>query len=196
MKARYLYALGLGILIPILFSFIFLEILPGDIFSNHARKLSEKEIQLEKAKSAEERFYILCDAAKLAFAAEEYDKARLYALELIGLMGAFENNWNYWNAVHDGNMVLGRLALLNGDLVKAKEYLINAGKTPGSSNLDSFGPNMSLARDLIKKGETKVVLEYFELCRRFWKLDFGKLSRWTFYVKLGITPGFGANLLY
>ncbi|MFB3114725.1 MAG: RNA polymerase subunit sigma-24, partial [Nitrospirales bacterium] len=90
----------------------------------------------------------------------------------------------------------GRLELLDGNLEKAKDYLIESGKTPGSPQLNSFGPNMSLARDLIKKGEEQVVFEYFNLCRQFWELDFGKLSRWTFYIKLGITPGFGANLVY
>lgn len=149
-----------------------------------------------EVKSSEDRFYILSKGAKLAFETGEYNKARLYALELVDLSDEYKGNWNYGNAIHDGYVVLGRLELLDGNLEKAKDYLIESGKTPGSPQLNSFGPNMSLARDLIKKGEEQVVFEYFNLCRQFWELDFGKLSRWTFYIKLGITPGFGANLVY
>jgi len=33
-----------------------------------------------------------------------------------------------------------------------------------------FGPNVSLAKDLIEKGERDTVVEYFEACRKFWKV--------------------------
>ncbi|MEC4673491.1 MAG: hypothetical protein VST68_04825 [Nitrospirota bacterium] len=185
-----------GLIVPFLSVFISFELLPGDMFINHAKKFSETMNDLKNAKSSEDRFYILGKAAKVAFSVGEYDKARIYALELIDQSSQFKGNWNHGNAIHDGNMVLGRLALFDGNLEKAKKHLFESGKTPGSPQLNSFGPNMSLARDLVKEGEEKVVLEYFYLCRQFWKLDFGKLSRWTFYIQVGITPGFGVNLVY
>jgi hypothetical protein len=52
-------------------------------------------------------------------------------------------------------------------LEDAKRYLIESGKSPGSPQINSFGPNMSLAEDLINKGERDVAPEYFELCRKF-----------------------------
>ena len=62
--------------------------------------------------------------------------------------------------------------------------------------MNSFGPNMSLASDLLEKGEREVVLEYFELCRKFWQLDMGRLDKWSQEIKSGTIPNFGANLVY
>lgn len=92
--------------------------------------------------------------------------------------------------------MLGRIALKEGKTEEAKQHLIAAGKSPGSPTMDTFGPNMSLARDLLKMGERDVVLQYFELCRAFWKDDFGKLNEWSRDVKAGKIPDFGANLVY
>jgi hypothetical protein len=55
---------------------------------------------------------------------------------------------------------------------------------------------MSLAKDLIEAGERDVVLEYFTLCRSFWKMGQKKLDDWTAMIKGGGMPDFGANLLY
>jgi hypothetical protein len=55
---------------------------------------------------------------------------------------------------------------------------------------------MLLARDLLGAGEKDAVLAYFEQCRKFWKLGGEKLDRWSQEVKAGVTPNFGANLLY
>jgi hypothetical protein len=51
----------------------------------------------------------------------------------------------YGNAIQDGNIVLCRIALLDGKVEAAKVSLKEAGKTPGSPQLGSFGPNMSPA---------------------------------------------------
>ena len=59
--------------------------------------------------------------------------------------------------------------------------------------MNSFGPNMSLAKDLLEKGERETVLNYFELCRKFWNMDYGKLDEWSREVKAGRIPQFGAK---
>ncbi|MGI8966464.1 MAG: RNA polymerase subunit sigma-24, partial [Limisphaerales bacterium] len=92
--------------------------------------------------------------------------------------------------------VLGRIAVREGKIESAKKYLIEAGKSPGSPQMDSFGPNMSLAQDLLEKGERETVLEYFKLCRKFWTSHPDKLDEWTQDVRKGKTPDFGANLFY
>ena len=66
----------------------------------------------------------------------------------------------------------------------------------GSPQMNSFGPNMSLAKDLLEKGERQAVLDYFELCRKFWKMDNGRLNDWSQEVKAGKIPDFGANMVY
>ena len=83
-----------------------------------------------------------------------------------------------------------------GDLNQAKQYLLAAGQTPGSPVLNSFGPNMLLAKELLEKGERAVVLQYFELCAKFWKLHTDKLEDWMALVSGGRVPNFGANLIY
>ena len=55
---------------------------------------------------------------------------------------------------------------------------------------------MSLAKDLLEKGERDTVLEYFKLCRKFWEMERGRLDQWTQEIKSGKIPDFGANLVY
>jgi hypothetical protein len=149
-----------------------------------------------KAKTDQERFYALNDAAKESFVLGKTEDARTYANNLLALLPKFPNDWNYGNAVQDANLVLGRIAVQEGRLEDAKRHLLEAGKSPGSPQMNSFGPNMSLAKDLLEKGERNVVLEHFELCRKFWKMDRGRLDQWSQDVKAGKIPDFGANLVY
>jgi TonB family protein len=144
---------------------------------------------------ARQRFYALRTLAKAAWAAGATLTAADYASELLGDV-AQNHDWNNGNAIHDGNMVLGLVALSNGNLAQAGKYLLEAGKTPGSPQLDSFGPNMTLAKELLQKGEKDVVLEYFALCRVFWKMGNDRLDEWTAMVRGGGMPKFGANLVY
>jgi hypothetical protein len=142
------------------------------------------------------RFYALDDAAKAAFELGKIDEAETHARGALDLATRFRNDWNYGNAIHDGHMVLGRVALRKGDVETAKQELVEAGKTPGSPQLNSFGPNMSLAKDLLERKETDTVLRYFDLCGKFWELESGNLKRWSILAKAGEIPDFGANLLY
>lgn len=153
-------------------------------------------IGLENAKTQEERFYALNDAAKQSFIAGKVGDAQKYAQELLALLPQFQKNWNYGNAVQDANLVLGRVAVRDGRLDEAKRYLLEAGKSPGSPQMNSFGPNMTLAKDLLEKNEKQAVLEYFELCRQFWEMDKGRLDKWSGQVKEGKIPDFGGNLAY
>ena len=87
-----------------------------------------------------------------------------------------------------GNAILGRVALKRGDVKKADQYLLAAGATPGSPQLDSFGPNMTLAKELLEKDQTDVVLQFFKLCAKFWESNFGKLEQWNAEVRQGKIP--------
>lgn len=160
------------------------------------QRLDKSLKELAEATSDKERFYALNDAAKESFAAGKIEDAGKYAQELLTLLPKFESNWNYGNAVQDANLVLGRIAVREGRIEEAKRFLIEAGKSSGSPQMDSFGPNMSLAKDLLEQGERDSVVEYFELCRTFWEMDRGKLDKWTQEVKAGKIPHFGANLVY
>ena len=55
---------------------------------------------------------------------------------------------------------------------------------------------MMLAKELLERGKKQVVLEYFELCSKFWKHGADRLDEWNAAVHAGMTPDFGANLWY
>jgi hypothetical protein len=160
-----------------------------------AKALIEKEKALENTAESE-KFYMLADLAKVALEADEIDKAKSYASELLSSANRYPNDWNYGNAIHHGNLILGRIALRLGDLTSAKKYLLSAGNTPGSPQLNSFGPNMSLAKELLEKGEMEVVIKYFQLCANFWEMGKDRLEAWTAAVRTSEMPDFGANLDY
>jgi hypothetical protein len=178
------------------FSFVFLLFNPSGVTAAPQQRFDQAIAELARATTDEQRFYTLGRAAKESFQVGKMEDARNYAMELQALLPKFEGNWNYGNAVHDANLVLGRIALSEKRMDDARRYLIQAGNTPGSTQLDCFGPNMSLARDMLAKGEGETVLQYFELCRKFWKADDGQLDEWRNEVKAGRIPNFGANLVY
>ena len=142
------------------------------------------------------RFYLLSDLAKQSFESGDLKKASKYANELIHKAAQYKKDWNYGNAIHTGYIILGRCALNSGQLEKAKEYLILSGKTPGSPQLNSFGPNMTLAFEILEQGDREVVIEYFKLCSVFWESGTSRLKNWTSTVRNGATPDFGANITY
>ena len=136
------------------------------------------------------------DLATAALEDGDTAKAEQYASEALKLASEFRNSWNYGNAIHKGNIILGRIALQSGDVTGAEQHLLAAGQTPGSPQLDSFGPNMTLAKDLLEKGERDTVLAYLQECAKFWKMGGSQLQEWVAKVKAGGIPDFGANLLY
>jgi len=144
----------------------------------------------------EDLFDELPHLAKRAFAAGEIDKSESYAQQLLKMAPDYPKSWNYGNAIFHGNAVLGRVALKRGDVKQADQYLLAAGATPGSPQLDSFGPNMTLAKELLEKNQTDVVLQFFQLCAKFWELNRGKLDQWSAEVRQGKIPFFGSNLSY
>ena len=187
-----LLLMSLIIAVPLL-----LPLLMGNKYPTTAQgRLDEATKELTAASTGENKFYALDDVAKESFNTGRIQEAEVYANELLKMAPDFQGNWNYGNAIQDGNLVLGRIAVRNGQIEQARKYLIEAGKSPGSPQMDSFGPNMSLAKDLLEKGERDTVLQYFELCHRFWKMDYGKLDEWSKEVRAGDIPDFGANLVY
>jgi TonB family protein len=162
---------------------------------DNAQVLTDTE-QQTSGTSGEERSYALSELAKAALAGGNDDKAGDYAKELLGTAARYPNNWNYGNALHNGNMILGRVSLRRGDVPSARHYLLKSGQTPGSPQLGSFGPNVTLAKELLDIKERDTVLQYFALCKSFWKMGGQKLDDWSEIVRLGGMPDFGANLLY
>jgi hypothetical protein len=141
----------------------------------------------------------LPNLAKAAFDARELELAKNYAQELLNAASSpeipeyFRNDGN---AIHQGHMMLGRIALQNGDLHQARDRLLISAHVKGTPQLKSFGPNMSLVKDLLERGERDVVLEYFDLCGKFWGRHADDLQEWSSQVRAGEIPDFGPNLRY
>lgn len=179
--------------------FIFIGILTFSAYRNYSyitlSDFEKSQIELKKADSEIERFYALNDAAKKSFEAKDYDKARSYAQELLLLAQSHKKDWNYGNAIYDSHIVLGRLDLLDNNIKSAQQHLFSAVQTPGSPQLDSFGPNMTLAKDFLERGDRDTVIDFLFQCKKFWE-DHEQIDKWVREIKEGKIPDFGANLAY
>ena len=164
--------------------------------SNARREFAEKSaLQFRQAIELQDDpsdvYYILVDLAEVSLESGSVEEAKTYASQLLEMATDRPRNWNSGNAIHHGNLVLGRLALQSGETETAKSHLLAAGRTPGSPQLNSFGPGMTLAKALLEQGEADVVVEYLELRKNFWRSN--KPEVWIAIVKGGQTPDFGAN---
>jgi tetratricopeptide (TPR) repeat protein len=166
------------------------------VASMAAKSLKVFEQALDDTHDPRERLNDLPDAAQAAFEAGEYERAATYSKEELGVAGQPGYGENNADAIHYGNIVLGRIALRQGDVTAASAYLLKAAEIRGNPHLDTFGPNMMLAKELLEKGERKSVLEYFDLCGKFWADNDKKLDQWRSAVTSGSDPDFAANLRY
>jgi hypothetical protein len=162
--------------------------------------LENLENRLALETDPEIKFYLLSGIVRHYAVIKLKDKkiAKERAEEVLKTSGDFKKSWNYGNAIHHANLVLGRLSLMDGDKSDAKKFLKAAGQTPGSPQLSSFGPNMTLAKELLEKGEKSAVLDYFADVQKFWDPDFAApaIAKWKASVDSGKTPEFGGNLSY
>ena len=169
----------------------------GEDSSEMKTELAEKAlVHFERAYDLSDgrgQAYLLTDLAKMALTANQYEKATGYANAMLAL-SEDSPDWNSGNRIHHGNLVLGRIALAEGDVEEAKRRLLSAGKTTGSPQLNSFGPNMMLAKELLQKGEKAVVLEYLRLCAGFWEMGQDRLEEWSDLVQADRVPDFGRSL--
>ncbi len=161
----------------------------GQLYSLDMQSSSSLKVQKEAATKALEQLEIayqlsanqakdalLKSLAQAALVAGDTEKAKQYAELMLNQIGS---DWNSGNNEHYGNITLGEIALAEGDVDAAKQYLIKAGKTKGSPQLNSFGPDFGLAKALLEKDQKEVVLEYLALCGNFWVLGKDRLAEWT-----------------
>lgn len=175
-----------------------LNAMNGDAASKaaNARKALESyEMALpgKDAKAGKEgdlRFYQLTTLAQAAYQAGEFTKAEAYAKELLETAPKFKADWNYGNAIYTGNSVLGLIALSHDNVGAARDYLLAASQTPGSPQLNSFGPDFILAKQLLERGEKETVLAALKNISKFWKSREDKLKEWQENISEGKMPDF------
>lgn len=144
-----------------------------------------------------QRFLYMERVAKMSLVVGRTEEARQFATDALVLDDKYSRGnpeKAHGDTVHDCHLVLGLIALDEGHLEQAKQHLLAAGKSNGSPGLSTSGPNMSLAKELLENGDQETVLQYFDLCRKFWRSD--KMDEWTKDIHEGRIPDFGANLIY
>lgn len=157
-----------------------------------ARALADFERAYELT-GASDRGHLLPELGMAAFVTGDLEKARTYAEEMLA---EIPDDWNRGNRIHFGNLVLGRVALADDDIDGAARYLLAAGRTPGSPQLNSFGPDMALAKGLLERGRTRTVVRYLRLCLEFWEMGQDRLKNWIVLVEAGRAPDFSRNLRF
>ncbi len=85
------------------------------------------------------------DLARAAVLAEDWKRARETAERVLVDNETSQRTFLYGNAIHWANITLGCAALAHEDLSGAAEYLVRAGKTPGSPHCVS-APGWGLGR--------------------------------------------------
>ncbi len=185
--------------LPAFLSSIVSAQIPLEIYTELSRSLSlerEPALKLEGAQYILEegdeyqKYLILDEAAIAALDSGHFDLAVQYARELLLQSENRSFGWNFGNAVFNANHILGLVSFLNEDYEKAKTYLLQAGSTVGSPQLNTFGPGMRLAFSLLEAGEEEAVIRYLELCRVFWRSEDGRIDRWIKDIEEGKIPYF------
>ena len=131
-----------------------------------------------------------------AFRRRKVEAAKTRALELLEIAEQAPSDRNYGNSIHKAHLLLGRIALARGDTALVETELLASARVRGSPQLNSFGPSMQLALELLNAGREDTVLDYFRLCEKFWEMGSIQLQRWSRDARGGRLPEFGGNLLY
>lgn len=107
-----------------------------------------------------------------AFAIRDFERCKRTIAIQLKKAEKTKSDWNYWNVIH----------------LKIK----------GSPQSKTFGPNMKLAKQLLDEGEKEIVLEFLDLCKKFWYkvFSFNKVRKWKNQIRKGEIPDFGGNLIY
>ena len=112
-----------------------------------------------------------------------------YAARLLGEHGDSGDS-EHGNAIYTGNLILAQAALDNGDVANARRHLLEAATTTAVRNIEETGPDTSVARALLQRGERDTVLEYLHRCHNFWPQGAPVLNRWETALRAGRQPNF------
>jgi hypothetical protein len=161
--------------------------------------LEKKAFELEQTAAAElekTSWRVLESLAALALEIGDQAAAGKYADALMNRVPAIPEEGMRGQVLHKAHIFAGRLELAKGNIDAAKEHLLAAGRVQEAVTLSSFGPNMSLAKELLEHGQKDVVLQYLDQCAKFWTMGGQRLAKWKQEIEAGNVPEFGANLTY
>lgn len=154
------------------------------------RRKTLEDLEVELAAERDERFrsYLVTRILKEAMDSGDHDRMRRYARDTLELSPRFPDDWNHGNGIYSGHTALGLLALADGDREGAVRHLLAAAGTPGSPQLGSFGPDLTLAQRLLDLGQRDAVIQFLEKCQTFWKMGRGQVHYWLEALRAGGCP--------
>lgn len=120
-------------------------------------------------------------------------EAKSQAQYLLQLHQADPKDATFIFGLHNSHIVIGRLALRDGDLKTAKDELVKSLQVPLTPPLQTIGPRMSLAADLLEKKQKQAVLDYLTEVEKVWTQNPSakqSISKWRLDIKAGKTPQF------
>lgn len=143
-----------------------------------------------------QQFMVKHRVAKLALEIKDVEKAFILASDLVETSKKYKDNLMHDTVLHHAYTVLGKIALLNNNIEKAKVDLIASSEISYSPTLQSFGPSMALANSLLLEGEKDVVLQYLNKSKMYWAAGENILDEWILVINNNEIPNFGANINY
>ncbi len=146
-----------------------------------------------------ERFHSIENEIHAAYGRAEFDHVVSLCHEYLELAEQNQDSFHWGNAVHNGNQYLGLVAIRREQIEEAKTYLLAAGRSVGSPQLNSHGPLMRLAHELLFRGERDVVIQYLNLVSKWWssgpvfspqehRATLKKINRWKHEIRRGRVP--------
>jgi hypothetical protein len=133
----------------------------------------------------------LLQAGDAALLVGDEGKAGAFGAQL--LKHASSDDRMYGLYVHEAHRFLGHAALKSGDVAGAKAELVKAGKSPESMGLERSGPQLTLAKALLAKGEKEAVLAYLEKVAELWPRGADDVEKWSEAIRKGETPNLDRN---
>jgi beta-lactamase regulating signal transducer with metallopeptidase domain len=150
-----------------------------------AKAVDAFERALRVAREHRDRDSILGLLAEASLAAEMWDKAFYYASETA--------RSNTPEAQHQGNWILGLMALQDNNVESAKTHLLASVPDRSYPSLAYAGPRLRLAVELLKRNERDAVVDYLQRWMPIWKEGQDRLRQWSILLNNGLTPDFGLS---
>lgn len=149
------------------------------LWEGHETEAFDELEKLCQGPDSEDLLYEMSNLPSRAFDANDFKKAAKYANRVVELCEKYRDNWHYGNAWNKAHTVLGRIALKNGDLERAKNHLDLSSINIATPQTTSFGPSLDLAKDLAKANEKAAVIQYLDAHERLCGVD----NDWAFQVR-------------
>ncbi|HEY5774679.1 MAG TPA: tetratricopeptide repeat protein, partial [Xanthomonadales bacterium] len=162
------------------------EVITANFTEAYTLKESRCIKATEEAKGSPDSYPLAKYAAETCFWSGNYAQSKVFTQLLKDNMDHFDAYTTRGQMLHDYYTLMGRHLLQEGRTQEANQHLLQSVELQPSPAMSSFGPNMELAMDLLKAGETATVLEYLDACAGFW--DDEPIRIWKQKINAGRMP--------